>query len=401
VSSTLYADVRDNVRDAQPAPHTSAATGGLRVVLMQTQAEGAGAQEISRILGHGLAARGYDVHSVFFFRRTAAFDREPNTFFAARERPAGLFAVGRMFVALVRHLRALRPDVVLCFQHYGIIVGTLAAYLAGARIVVANRTTANSLVPRWAQFLDTALGVAGAFGKVVVNSHSVEREYGEYPRRYRDRVVRIDHGFEPKTTELTRLEARKLYDLPFDEVVLGSVARLHPGKNLGAAIRLLEGRDWHLALAGQGPAHRELEALAASLGVRDRVHFIGELPADRIGIFLRGLDVFVFPTLAETFGLAAVEAAQAGIPVVANDIAVLHETLTVKSGPCALFVNADDTDAFAATVQRLLADPKLAAGLTVRSKELARQYSLDAMVDGYAAVITAVARKLRQATSVG
>src|SRR5207247_6357544 len=61
-----------------PAPLATVAPGRakparrpLRLVLVQTQAEGAGAQEISRILGQGLDARGYDVHHVFFFRRTA------------------------------------------------------------------------------------------------------------------------------------------------------------------------------------------------------------------------------------------------------------------------------------------------------------------------------------------
>src|SRR4029453_8347045 len=56
-------------KNAAPA---GARPSGLRVVLVQTQAEAAGAQEITRILGRGLTARGYDVYSIFLFRRTAA-----------------------------------------------------------------------------------------------------------------------------------------------------------------------------------------------------------------------------------------------------------------------------------------------------------------------------------------
>ena len=58
----------------EPAAQAVPASRRRRIVLVQTQAEGAGAQEITRILGQGLTARGYDVHHVFFFRRTAAFD---------------------------------------------------------------------------------------------------------------------------------------------------------------------------------------------------------------------------------------------------------------------------------------------------------------------------------------
>ena len=148
---------------------------------------------------------------------------------------------------------------------------------------------------------------------------------------------------------------------------------------------------WHLAIAGQGAEREHLASLAASLGVASRVHFVGELSADRVGSFLRSLDVFVFPTLAETFGLAAVEAAQAGIPVVANDLEVLREVLAVDDGkPCALFVNAGDAGAFAAAVRRLLADESLSSVLSSRGRKLSQRYSLDEMVDRYAALVESV-----------
>ena len=364
----------------------------VKVVLIQTQAEAAGAQEISRILGLGLEAKGYDVHHVFLFRRTPAFDRQRNTFFCLSRRPTGVVSVVRMFITLVRHLRALSPDAVLCFQHYGNIVGALAARLAGTRAIITNRTSANSLVPRWARGLDLALGSAGLFKRVVVNSKQVEEEYRGYPPGYRSRVLRIDHGFAPKSTDLSRADARASLGLPMDAPLLGSVARLHPGKNLAAAIRLLpHDGNWHLAIAGQGAEREHLASLAASLGVVSRVHFVGELSADRVGSFLRSLDVFVFPTLAETFGLAAVEAAQAGIPVVANDLEVLREVLAVDDGkPCALFVNAGDTRAFAAAVRWLLADETLSSVLSSRGRKLSQRYSLDEMVDQYAALVESV-----------
>ena len=113
---------------------------------------------------------------------------------------------------------------------------------------------------------------------------------------------------------------------------MGSVSRLHPSKRLDTAIRLLADQPpWHLALAGQGPQQAPLRALAEQLGVLSRVHFIVEIAPERIGAFLRGLDVFVFPTAAETFGLAAVEAANAGVAAVVNDLPVLRECCRIKA----------------------------------------------------------------------
>jgi L-malate glycosyltransferase len=374
--------------DATKSP--SARRTGKRIVLLQTQAEGAGAQEITRILGNGLDARGYDVHSVFFYRRTAAYDDHPNTFFCARERPGSIRSVLAMLVGLIRHLRDLKPDAVLCFQHYGIVIGAPAAWLSGARAVIANQTTATSLTPRAVRWLDLMFGWTGLFTRNVVNSEALEQDYRRHPAGYRARLVRIDHGFEPKTTTLSRQDARDSFGLPRDVSLLGCVARLHPAKNLAAAIKLLPGRNWHLALAGQGTTREDLIALATSLGVIDRVHFVGEQPPSRIGAFLRSLDVFVFPSYAETFGLAGVEAAQAGIPVVANDLGVLRETLSVDGDPCALFVDVDDTDAFATAVQGVLDDPDLRAELSAQGAELSRAYSLDTMVQRYADLIEGV-----------
>jgi L-malate glycosyltransferase len=363
------------------------------VVLVQTQAEGAGAQEITRILGLGLSARGYDVHQVFFFRRTAAFDQQPNTYFCALERPSDIRSLYRMLRNLFAHMRALRPDAVLTFQHYGNLLGTIAARLAGAGTVIANRVSARSVEPAWTRVLDFVFGVTGLFDRVVVNSKAVADEYDSHPRGFRDRLVRIDHGFEPKRSDIAASDARRELRLPADVPLIGCVARLHQQKNLAAAIRLLPlHTDWHLALAGQGPERERLEALARSLNVAPRVQFAGELSPERVAWFLKGLDVFVFPTLAETFGLAVVEAAQAGAPVVANDLEVLREVLRTDQGPCALFVDANETTSFADAVARLLHDTGLRATLISRSGELAARYSVETMTDRYAELIQAMSR---------
>jgi glycosyltransferase involved in cell wall biosynthesis len=387
--------------DAYAGQRSEPAARRRRIALVQTQAEGAGAQEIMRILGEGLIARGYDVHYVFFFRRTAAFDAQPNTHFCALERPNTVRSLVKMLRDLVRHLRALRPDVVLTFQHYGNLIGTVAARFASAS-VIANRTSARALEPRWTRILDFALGVTGLFHRVVVNSKAVEGEYTRFPPVYRKRIVRIDHGFAPKRSSLSRDEARRRFGLALDASLLGSVARLHPEKNLGAAIKLLVQRpDWHLALAGQGEQRAFLEAQARDLNVADRVHFLGELARDQVAAFLKSLDVFVFPTRMETFGLAAVEAAQAGVPVVASDIEVMREVLTVDEEPCALFVNPDDTTAFASIVDMLLHDGDRCSSLIANSAALEQRYSLDVMVERYVELIqrTAARRTLQPSLS--
>lgn len=387
---------------SSPAGHRSVPRRKLRVVLLQTQAEGAGAQEISRILGRGLERRGYDVHHLFLYRRTSAYDEQPNTHFCAREPVDGLLNLARMARTLLSRLRQLRPDAVVCFQHYGNLAGAVAARLCNVRAVIANRTTSLKLTPRLAWLLEHVFGITGLFDRMVVNCRTIADEYRGSLAAYRAKVVRIDHGFEPKLSSLDRNAARRELDLPADGTLLGSVGRLHPGKNLGAAVALLPLQpEWRLALVGQGPARAELLRLAASLGVEGRLHLLGELPPDRVGVFLRALDVFVFPSSAESFGLAAVEAAQAGLPIVANNLDVLREVLAFEGRPCALFVEASDAADFARGVHHILAEHDLRDALTSSGKRLSERYSLEAMVERYDRLIRDLVASTESADSQG
>ncbi len=208
------------------------------------------------------------------------------------------------------------------------------------------------------------LGQLGFFDTVTVNSDDTARAFAGHPAGYRSRIVSVPHGFEDKSTALSKAEARAMLGLPGNRPIIGCAARLHAMKRLDDAVRLLPLRpDWVLALAGQGAERAALEGLAADLGVADRVRFLGELDAGTMRTFLASLDAFVFPSAAETFGLAAVEAAQAGVPVVANRLPVLEEVLRSDDGVAAVFVDATDSAAFATAVDGVLADPDHAADL--------------------------------------
>lgn len=365
----------------------------LRLLFVQTQAEMAGAQEISRLLGQELARPSpgtppLEIHHLFLYRKTAGCDDFPNVHFVARERPKSPMDGIRFIARLFSLMRGLKPDVVLTFQHYGNIVAAPVARLTGAPRIVANHVSAPKTINGVVRAVDRLLGLAGFYDAITVNSHATWRDYQAYPPRYTRRIVHVPHGFDLRASTLDKASARARFGLPQGVPLMGTVARLHPLKRIHLAIatlpRLL---DHHLAIAGQGPDGERLRAAAHNLGVSDRVHFVGEMDGTGVGDFLAGLDLFVFPSEAETFGLAAVEAAQAGIPVVAHDLPVLREVLDVDGEACALFVDAADTAAFAHAIRRLDDEPALAEHLARLGHRLSERYSLDGMVDAYRALI--------------
>jgi glycosyltransferase involved in cell wall biosynthesis/O-antigen/teichoic acid export membrane protein len=126
-----------------------------------------------------------------------------------------------------------------------------------------------------------------------------------------------------------------------------------------------------LVLAGDGPDRRALERQASRAGVADRVHFVGRVDgADKLDL-LAGARLVAMPSRFETFGMVAAEALACGTPVVAFEIPSLREVVVPQVG---VLVPAFDTDAFAAALVSLAADPERIERMGRAGREVARRY---------------------------
>jgi len=363
----------------------------VKIVQVQTQAEAAGAQRISDMLGRGLRTRGHEVRTVFMYRKTDVYDRDPFADFILTERPRGVLDQMRAVAGLVAYLQKTRPEVVISFQHYGNIFGTFAARMAGARHIIANQSGAphKSGVMGLLSRIDRLMGSWGIYQQNVVNSAWNQGQFAGYPEAYRRRLRRIDHGVTLPERLHDKPAARAAFGLPPDAWLVVSSGRLTPAKNQAAIVgALAQLPDIHLALAGAGPDRHALASVAARAGAASRLHLVGEVPPHRIYEFLAAGDCYAFASLSETFGLAVVEAAIAGLPVVASDIGILREVLiNVRGEPAAIFVRPDSSG-MAMGISEILADPALAARLSAAGRELAAEYAPQAMCAAYEALFT-------------
>ncbi|CDX13646.1 Group 1 glycosyl transferase [Mesorhizobium sp. ORS 3324] len=364
----------------------------MRIIQVQTQAEAAGAQRISDMVGEGLRARGHDVRTVFMYRKTEAYDGDPHADFILTEPPRGLPGQMRATIGLAHYLRATRPDAVITYQHYGNIFGTIGARLAGVRHIVANQSGAphSKGVMGLLSQIDKLMGMAGLYQANVVNSGWTEAQFDRYPQSYRRRIRRIDHGVPAPGEEFDKTAARAAFGLPQDVWLAVSSGRLTRMKNQIALVGALDQLpDVHVALAGAGPERETLVAFAESRGVAGRLHLVGEVPPARIFEFLASGDAYAFPSMTETFGLACVEAAISGLPIVASNLDVMREVLTAEDGePAALFVEADAAG-MAKGLADLFARPEFKARLAAAGRRLRDRYSPARMCAGYEALLLA------------
>jgi glycosyltransferase involved in cell wall biosynthesis len=166
-----------------------------------------------------------------------------------------------------------------------------------------------------------------------------------------------------------------------------------------------------LVIAG-GPDRHELSndpdvgrlrALAARLGVADRVDFIGQVPHDRLPELLRWADVVVVPPWYEPFGIVPLEVMACGRPLVGTAVGGLLDT--VVPGESGVLVPPRDPEALRRAVAGLLADPVGRRELGVKARHRAETaYGWGRVAADVAAAYTTVARPehtdLREAVEV-
>jgi glycosyltransferase involved in cell wall biosynthesis len=154
---------------------------------------------------------------------------------------------------------------------------------------------------------------------------------------------------------------------PKDAPHIVMVARFAAQKDHATLLRALVGVDcpWKLTFAGDGPLFAETQALAAQLGIADRVAFPGA--TDRIGELLASSDIFVLSTFFEGLPISILEAMRAGLPVITTDVGGSAEAVT--DGENGYLVRIGDSEGMRKRLVSLLEDSRLRVRFGAASRQ--------------------------------
>jgi N-acetyl-alpha-D-glucosaminyl L-malate synthase BshA len=171
---------------------------------------------------------------------------------------------------------------------------------------------------------------------------------------------------------------------PPDAKVLMHASNFRPVKNIPAVIQVFsEVRKRvkaKLVMIGDGPEKAGAEQLARELRVERDVLFLGN--QDCMEELLPLADVFLLPSSTESFGLVALEAMSAEVPVVASNAGGLPEV--VEDGATGFLHDSGHIEGFVDSVLRLLTDERLRRGMGRRARRVARErFAPDDMIDRY------------------
>jgi glycosyltransferase involved in cell wall biosynthesis len=295
----------------------------LRVLLLIPHLGGGGAEKVTALLAQGLSKEKYEIHLGLITQEEAGAEILPSSVtihrLGAKRVRAGAFA-------LLRLVRRLQPDLILSgMAHLNFLVLLLRSFFPrNTRVLVRQNGTVSSALafgnsPRSSRWLYQLLYRRA--DRIICQSRAMADDLADELRICRERIAVLPNpldfeailaanrasssrisqwsGDGPHLLAIGRLAAEKGFDLLLHAFV--PVRQRFPGAEL--------------IIVGAGPEELPLKALCHSLGLAAAVHFPGHThqPYD----FYAGASLFVLPSRHEGMPNALLEAAVAGLPIVA------------------------------------------------------------------------------------
>ncbi len=268
----------------------------------------------------------------------------------------------RLILALRRLVIGEMIDIVHCHQYAPYVYGLLAAVGTGSRVMFTEHGRFYPDTLKWRRALINPILSLRTSAIITISAATREAlvKYENMPRR---RISVIYNGLSVTGADgFDRVDVRQRLGIETGNLVLGTVSRLDPIKNQKMMLKAFsivqaECPRTRLIVVGDGPSRVELEQYASELSVTRSVEFVGFKvnPQPYFAI----MDVFLLSSLSEGTSMTLLEAMAFSKPCIATSVGGNPEVIV--NGKTGLLVPADDADAFAAAIVKLIRDPNLCA----------------------------------------
>jgi L-malate glycosyltransferase len=315
--------------------------------------------------------------------------------FASRARAQGLRVVvvpeaTTSFLSLARRVGRIisdvKPEILHTHRYKEMLLGAVLSGRTGPRHVVTihGYEPATRRLARWRALITNSFCIGAALvrgGRFVVVADHLRRRF-MIPA---SRCVTVNNGILVPEFEASAT-GRTLGD-PSKGMVIGWVGRMVPVKGLSTLLRAVAEMTWTprptLLLAGDGPERAALEDLARSLGIAEKVCFLGFV--QNAWPLYSEMDVFALPSHQEGIPMVLLEAMGTGLPVVASSVGGIPQV--IKDGNVGVLMDSRSPSAWEKALTALLKDPsrRHAMGNCARS-HIRANFSVETMAARYLSV---------------
>jgi L-malate glycosyltransferase len=356
-----------------------------------------GSGVVATELAHALAYRGHDVHLIsaelpFRWRWGTpglTFERVDTPSYPLFREPQYLLALTNTLVKVSR-----RHQLDLIHAHYAVPHAT-AAYLAH-NILSADSQPAPRTVTTLHGTDITLVGSDASYASVV--GFSIDASHGvtavsESLKRDTLSSLGVRRDIQVIPNFLDCAEYRRKPDVMLRarlcppgecEAIVMHISNFRSVKRASLVIdifrRIRKRVRARLVMVGDGPDRPAVERQAAEEGLGDIVDFVGE--QQDVVSWLSSADLFLLPSIQESFGLAALEAMACEVPVIASRVGGLPEVITDEV--TGFICDPDDIEAMAERGVRVLTDPVLGARIgQAATLDVQRRFCVSVVVPQY------------------
>ncbi|WP_341200395.1 N-acetyl-alpha-D-glucosaminyl L-malate synthase BshA [Croceibacter atlanticus] len=168
-----------------------------------------------------------------------------------------------------------------------------------------------------------------------------------------------------------------------DEKIITHISNLRPVKRLNDVVsvfyKIQQSIKAKLIIVGEGPEREAAEQLIKEYNISNNVIFVGQ--SNEIDKILCFSDLFLLPSEAESFGLAALEAMVDGVPVISSNAGGLPEVNI--HGESGFLSDVGDIDDMAANALKIFKDEKTLKEFKERAKKVAKSFDINTIVPKY------------------
>lgn len=266
-------------------------------------------------------------------------------------------------------LKSIRPDLVAAHSSKAGILARIAGRMLGIPVILTahgwNFTPGVSALP--ALVYRQIERLAGPLSSKIITVSEYDRQLAMQAGVVgEDKLVTVYNGMADIASNLRARPGHA-------PVRLVMVARFGAQKDHPTLLRALAGlldQPWEIDLIGDGELMSQTQALAAELGLANRLHFLGQ--RRDVDELLARAQASILATNWEGFPLSILEAMRAGLPVIATEVAGIGES--VQDGETGYLVPRGDVEVLRDRIRRLLADATLRTRLGANGRSRFEQH---------------------------
>jgi glycosyltransferase involved in cell wall biosynthesis len=329
-----------------------------------------------------LSKKGNDIHVITFCDKRSPKKEKMDNFFIHRVdvKKIRILGVLHFWFQILLVIKKINPEIIHVQSISAAIPGLLSKFLLRKPYII------------WAQGSDVYLPdrLTKVISKIVLKNASIVIALSEDMKSKmtniceKDKIIILQNGIEPEKFRDFKREPNN--NIKKTILFVGTLRSVKGVNYLIEAMAIISTKlsTIDLLIVGDGPERAKLETLVKELNLQNCTHFEGKVSNEKIPEYMERADLFVLPSLSESFGIVNLEAMASGLPIVATNVGGLPEV--VKNGENGLLVEPRNSKALAEKVLLLLDNIDLYNKISSINKENAKNYSWDKIAEKLEAV---------------